>query len=202
VIKAVGQEHGTPETLILDARQTVTSMKRFIKDKDILRGVSARANVIWTVVHQGGAKTAAEIPLYRDPKWADGYDVVVHNECFADDKDPAWCERILKPHREGKPAVLIHCTMHCYRVGTDAWFEFCGVQSPGHGPHYAYTVDNKAPQHPIMKGFGDSWTVPAGELYFIPRVFPTATPLATAAGGEPPGLSHDFTHGRSLHRCG
>lgn len=146
----------------------------------IPRGVSARADVVWTVVHQGGAGTAAEIHLYRDPNWADGFDVVVHNECFADDKDPAWCERILKPHREGKPAVLIHCSMHSYRVGTDAWFEFCGVQSPGHGPHYAFTVDNKAAAHPIMKGFGDSWTVPAGELYFTPRIFPTATPLATA----------------------
>lgn len=153
----------------------------------IPRGVSARANVVWTVVHQGGAGTAAEIPLYRDPNWADGFDVVVHNECFADDKDPAWCERILKPHKEGKPAVLIHCTMHCYRVGTDAWFEFCGVQSPGHGPHYAYTVDNKAIDHPIMKGFGDSWTVPAGELYDTPRVFPTATPLATA-NRQPDGV--------------
>jgi putative membrane-bound dehydrogenase-like protein len=146
----------------------------------IPRGVSARANVVWTVVHQGGAGTAAEIPLYRDPNWADGYDVVVHNECFADDKDPAWCERILKPHKEGKPAVLIHCSMHCYRVGTDAWFEFCGVQSPGHGPHYAYAVNNKALDHPIMKGFGESWTVPAGELYDTPRIFPSATPLATA----------------------
>ncbi|HBJ39045.1 MAG TPA: heme-binding domain-containing protein [Planctomycetaceae bacterium] len=154
----------------------------------IPRGVSARADVIWTVVHQGGAGTAAEIPLYRDPNWADGFDVVVHNECFADDKDPAWCERILKPHKEGKPAVLIHCSMHSYRIGTDAWFEFCGLQSPGHGPHYAFTVDNKAPHHPIMKGFGDSWTVPAGELYFTPRLFPTATPLGTAnrrPDGEP-----------------
>jgi putative membrane-bound dehydrogenase-like protein len=153
----------------------------------IPRGVSARANVVWTVVHQGGAGTAAEIPLYRDPNWADGFDVVVHNECFADDKDPAWCERILKPHKEGKPAVLIHCTMHCYRVGTDAWFEFCGVQSPGHGPHYAYTVDNKAMNHPIMKGFGEAWTVPAGELYDTPKIFPTATPLATA-NRQPDGV--------------
>lgn len=31
-----------------------------------------------------------------------------------------------------------------------------------------------------MKGFGDTWTVPAGELYFTPRIFPSATPLATA----------------------
>jgi uncharacterized protein (DUF885 family) len=37
VINAVSQEHGTPEALILDARNTVTSIKEFIKAKDILR---------------------------------------------------------------------------------------------------------------------------------------------------------------------
>ncbi len=146
----------------------------------IPKGVSARADVVWTVVQQGGTVTDSKIPLYEDPNWADGFDVIVHNECFADVKDQAWVERILKPHREGKPAVLIHCAMHCYRTGNDSWFEFCGVQSPGHGPHYAYTVTNQSPNHPIMKDFGPQWSVPKGELYDTIKLFPTATPLATA----------------------
>lgn len=37
VIAAVGKEHGQPEALILDARATVTSIKSFIREKDILR---------------------------------------------------------------------------------------------------------------------------------------------------------------------
>ncbi len=37
VTAAVSQEHGKPETLILDARNTVTDIKKFIQEKDILR---------------------------------------------------------------------------------------------------------------------------------------------------------------------
>jgi uncharacterized protein (DUF885 family) len=37
VIYAVSQEHGTPEELVVDSRQTVDHIKRFIKENDILR---------------------------------------------------------------------------------------------------------------------------------------------------------------------
>lgn len=37
VIQAVGKEHGTPETLIQDARDTVDKIRAFIKERDILR---------------------------------------------------------------------------------------------------------------------------------------------------------------------
>lgn len=146
----------------------------------LTRGISARANVRWTVVHQGGTTTDTKIPLYDDPNWADGFDIVVHNECFAHVTDKEFVDRILKPHREGLPAILIHCAMHCYRVGDDRWFEFCGVQSPGHGPHYSYTINNLKPDHPIMDGFGERFVVPKGELYHAAKVFDTATPLAVA----------------------
>lgn len=36
VTKAVGKEHGEPEALVLDARATVTAIKKFIREKDIL----------------------------------------------------------------------------------------------------------------------------------------------------------------------
>lgn len=146
----------------------------------LTRGISARANVRWTVVQQGGKTTDTKIPLYDDPNWAEGFDVVVHNECFAHVKDKEFVDRILKPHREGVPAILIHCAMHCYRTGDDRWFEFVGMQSPGHGPHYTYDAENVKPAHPIMQGFGKSFTAPKGELYHSMKVFPSATPLASA----------------------
>lgn len=146
----------------------------------LTRGISARADVRWTVVHQGGTTTDTKIPLYDDPNWADGFDIVVHNECFAHVTDKEFVDRILKPHKEGLPAILIHCAMHCYRVDDDRWFEFCGVQSPGHGPHYSYTINNEKPDHPIMASFGERFVVPKGELYHAAKVFDTATPLAIA----------------------
>jgi len=150
----------------------------------IKKGLEQHAHIEVTVVHQGGTGTSAEIELYKNPKWADDFDVILHDECFSDDKDPAWLARILAPHRAGKPAVMIHCAMHCYRVGNDDWFELCGVTSRGHGPHYPHEVRNVRADHEIMKGFGAAWANPAGELYRIEKFWPTATALGTAKDRE------------------
>ena len=155
-----------------------------IQKELIKQGLEERAHIEVTVVHQGGSGTSAEIELYRNPKWADDFDVILHDECFSDDKDPAWLARILEPHRKGKPGVVIHCAMHCYRVGNDDWFEFCGVTSRGHGPHYPHEVRNVLATDPIMEGFGAAWANPAGELYRIDKFWPTATALATAKDRE------------------
>ncbi|MGZ0166956.1 MAG: DUF7133 domain-containing protein [Planctomycetales bacterium] len=153
----------------------------YARQKLILsRGISARANVAWTVAHQGGTTTNTPLPVYDDPNWSDGFDIVVHNECFSDVKDKAFVENIVKPHREGLPAILIHCAMHCYRTGDNQWFDFVGMQSPGHGPHYSYTVDNVKPDHPIMKEFGKTFIAPKGELYHSIKLFDTATALGQA----------------------
>jgi putative membrane-bound dehydrogenase-like protein len=153
----------------------------YARQKLILsRGISARANVVWTVAHQGGTTTNTPIPLYDDPNWSNGFDIVVHNECFSDVKEKDFVENIVKPHREGLPAVLIHCSMHCYRTGDNQWFDFVGMQSPGHGPHYSYTVDNVKADHPIMKDFGKTFVAPKGELYHSIKLFDTATALGQA----------------------
>jgi putative membrane-bound dehydrogenase-like protein len=153
----------------------------YTRQKKILsEGISARASVEWTIVQQGGTTTTAKIPIYENPNWAIGFDVVVHNECFSDAADPKWTEQIVKPHRDGVPAVVIHCAMHCYRDKTDEWFKFLGVTSHRHGANYPFEVVNLAPNNPIMRGFGESWQTPKGELYLFSKVWETATPLAHA----------------------
>ena len=104
---------------------------------------------------------------------------MVHNECFANIGDVDYIENILKPHREGVPALMIHCSMHCYRTGPTAeeWWKFCGVHSPGHGPKHPFEVKITAPKHEIMQGMSD-WKTPQGELYFIKTAYSTMTPLA------------------------
>lgn len=158
------------------------------RQKDILpSGISARANVEWTVVQDPRTGTTGKVDVYAKDDWARGYDVIVHNECFADEKEVAWVERILKPHREGVPAVVIHCTMHCYRAPTDEWFKFCGVTSRRHGSHFAYPMKVAAADHPIVRDLPASWETPKEELYIIEKVWPTTTPLAT-------GYSHETKH--------
>ena len=146
----------------------------------IKAGLEARANIKVDIVHQGGSSTDAKIPLYENADWAKGYDVVLHHECFAEVKDKAFVDTILKPHKEGVPAVLIHCAMHCYRVDDDRWFKFCGVRSHGHGPHYPHEVLNVNAAHPVMKTFPAGWWSPQGELYRVSEVYDKTTPLATS----------------------
>src|SRR6266571_610632 len=73
----------------------------------ITEGISARANVQWVIIHEG------------------------------DGKDLDFVQRILKPHKAGKPAVILHCAVHSYRTApfpdVTPWFEFTGLQSTGHG---------------------------------------------------------------------
>ena len=125
-----------------------------------------------------------EDPALRDDDWSKGYDLVIHDECFSDVKEPPYTARILAPHKAGLPAVVLHCAMHSYRDGTDEWFKFLGVTSRRHGAGYAHEVLNVDPQHPVMAKFGPAWINPAGELYWIEKVWPTAHPLATSKNKE------------------
>lgn len=158
----------------------------YTKQKVIIpEGVRARANVTWTVVQEGGTGTRhdkIQESIYQNPAWASGFDVVVHNECFADDTDPEYIERVLAPHRNGLPAIVIHCTMHTFRaLKTDAFREFLGVTSTHHGPQHPLDVRNLQRQNPIMKDFRSTWTTGNEELYAIDKLWPSATALAVAA---------------------
>ncbi len=151
----------------------------YAKQKDILKeGLEARANIEVTVQYNPTKGTDTKFEVYDKDNWADGYDCIIHNECNANVKDEDFTKRILKPHREGLPAVVIHCAMHCYRDGTDEWFKFTGVTTRGHGPKYPFKIVNMNRDNPIMSGFGAEWTTPKGELYHIDKVWDTAKVLA------------------------
>jgi uncharacterized protein len=157
-----------------------TSQNKIMKD-----GISARANVEWTIVHDPSKENGHKIPLYENPNWADGYDVVVHNECFADITDAAFIGRVVSAHKNGVPAVVVHCTMHTFRaLKTDEWHEFLGVSTFRHGKQHPLEVKDLKPDHPIMKGFPSTWTTGNEELYWIEKVWPGTTVLAEAMAEE------------------
>jgi type 1 glutamine amidotransferase len=158
--------------------------------KILTEGISARANVEWTIVHEGDGKTDHRISIYEKPDWSKGYDIVVHDECFADVKDEAFVENILKPHREGLPAINLHCAMHCYRVSFEkytGWFEFTGIDTRAHGKQLPIAITYVKPEHEITKGFED-WTTINEELYKALKVWDTVTPLAYGAQGDDKNL--------------
>lgn len=142
----------------------------YAKQKDILTaGISKRANVEWTVAYDPDKGTSHLNPVYENPDWAKGFDVIVHDECCSDVKDLKVIERILKPHREGLPAVILHCGMHSFRSEgwpdkVTPWFEFTGLKTTGHGPQLPIAITIVDKENPIMMDQPD-WTTINEELY-------------------------------------
>lgn len=164
--------------------------------KDLLEaGIEARTNIQVDVCYSADKSTKATFTCYAKDDWAKGYDVIIHDECSADTKDPKTVARILAPHREGLPGVNLHCAMHSFRVspefkkpledGADGaeWFDYLGLQSTGHGRQKPIEVTYTDPNSPITKGL-ENWTTVNEELYNNVRVHDSATPLANGKQGK------------------
>jgi type 1 glutamine amidotransferase len=162
-----------------------TAQKRILSE-----GISARANVTWTIVQEGipspgddGRKT--RVSIYEKPNWWAGYDVIVHNECFGYVDDNAFVEGIAAAHKAGVPGLMLHCSSHSYRMATtDEWRMAVGITSRSHEAKRDLTVKVIKADHPVMKGFPAEWLDKGDELYKNEKVWPTATPLAQAYGQD------------------
>ncbi len=155
------------------------------KQKTILsEGISARANVVWTIVHEGKERTD-KVSIYAKDDWAKGYDVVVHNECYGFVDDVPYVERIAKAHHDGTPAVVLHCSTHSYRMAkTDEWRQVIGQTSMSHEKAQDLKIKVVAADNPVMRGFPDGWLDAKDELYKNEKLWPNFVPLATAYGSE------------------
>ena len=141
-------------------------------------GINARANIEVILAHSirtRRTKTQVKWDMYQNKDWAKGYDVVIHDECSADVTDPEYVGHIIAAHRDGMPAVNLHCAMHCYRWGNfkepvaagadnSHWYEMIGLQSTAHGPQEPIAIDFVDKASPIVKGMAD-WTTVKEELY-------------------------------------
>jgi type 1 glutamine amidotransferase len=150
--------------------------------KDILpKGIAARCSIDVTIAYDPSTTTKHPNPVYDNPDWSKGFDVVIHDECTADVTDPAFIDRVLEPHKHGLPAVNLHCAMHCYRAApypkTTAWMEFTGMNTNHHGQQRPIAVAYTDPTNPITRSLSD-WGTIQEELYHAEELVPTAHALA------------------------
>ncbi len=163
----------------------------YATQKDILKkGIEERANAVVDQIHVADSNTHPQFPIYGNPDYANGYDLVIHDECAADIKDEAVVRGVLKPHVDGIPGVNLHCAMHSYRTGDfkkkvetlgtagSLWFEYLGLQSSGHGAQKPIAITYTDREHSITRGF-ENWTTGNEELYNNVRLFDNAKPLAS-----------------------
>ena len=167
----------------------------YATQKDLLKkGIEARANAVVDICYVADGSTHPKLPIYGNPDYATGYDVVIHDECAADINEQAVVEGVLKPHRDGIPGVNLHCAMHCYRIGKPAdpvtlgtphglWFEYLGLQSIGHGAQLPIAITFTDKDSPLTKGLED-WTTIKEELYNNVKIFDATRPLARGKQGK------------------
>lgn len=147
------------------------------------KGLAERARIEVTIAYDPNTTTTHLNPIYEKADWAAGFDVVIHDECSSGVTDLAVINRILDPHRQGLPAVLLHCGMHSYRSEgypqATPWFEFTGLASTGHGPQAPIRIEFDKKEHAITRGF-ENWTTINEELYnnSAGKLHDTATALA------------------------
>ena len=146
-----------------------------VQHKLLFEGIQARAHVQVDVWWTDDKSVTPPLSIYDNPDWAKGYDVIIHDECAAGNKDLKVFERIMAAHRT-IPSVHLHCAMHSFRNGTDGWFKHLGLQSSSHGPQEPIEISFVDPEHPVTKGLAN-WTTIKEELYNNVNVL-TAHPLA------------------------
>jgi type 1 glutamine amidotransferase len=122
----------------------------------LTKKIAALVNVTFEV--KSGLETL------KDPKFADGFDVVVYNFCFASEKNKELIENALKVTRDGKPTMLIHCAMHTF-MPSDEWTDCCGMRTRVHDPYRAFAIIKADKKHPIVKALPDQWPTTGDELY-------------------------------------
>ena len=161
------------------------------RQKDILsEGISQRVKTQWDILFEMDEKKSKA--WLSKPGWADKYDFIVYNHCFAHEKDAAFVQSITDIHKAGKPAIALHCAMHSYHWNIPAkegekkaWNDMLGVSSKGHGPKAPITISKvKGHDHPVMKDMPDGWRTPEGELYNVQEVYEDTTVLAYGDNGK------------------
>jgi type 1 glutamine amidotransferase len=134
-------------------------------------------------VVSGGTDSRAVPALFSDPKFADAYDVVVYDLCYATDGNvnPKKYEKIFDITKEGKPAVLLHCAMHCFRPAKD-WAEYAGMRTNHHEGFGPFAVRPADKNNPITKGWPDDWKTTGDEQYVTEEVYPDTVKLLISTG--------------------
>ena len=127
------------------------------EDAIFMKAMSTELPVERTVLYTGRADDK-KVELYNEPNWAEGYDIVVHNECYAAVDDQEFVKKIVAAHAKGVPGMVIHCAMHSYRsLESDEWREYLGVTTRRHTAQHNISVNVVDPNQGALKGFETDW---------------------------------------------
>lgn len=121
------------------------------------------------------------LDVLKNPKFADGYDVVVYDLCY-DDAEPNELDNAINAGHEGKPTVFIHCAVHSFRNSPKVheWENYVGLRSKFHDKFGPFWTEKVGPPNPITASFPRDWKTPGDELYQTIELISGTQPLLTA----------------------
>jgi hypothetical protein len=139
----------------------------------------------WTVVQGMTALPDGRLPLYENSNWTRGFEIVIHNECWANGNLPAQVAQNIT--NAAVPRMFFHCSLHSYRVMTnDAWRELIGITSRRHTRSHNILV-KWADNDRITAGL-PPFVTPIDELYVVEKVWPGAKAIGTAVNAIDDGF--------------
>ena len=143
---------------------------------------------ILTEAIQKYAATPIEFTVSTDPKdwakndFADKYDAIVLFFSIHDKAGKPVVDNIAAAIHAGKPALVIHGTLHSYRElgpDRDGYCEAIGLTSVRHDKAKAIAT-KKVSDHTILRDWPGDWKTSRDELYENVKFWPNAKPLLTA----------------------
>ena len=124
------------------------------------------------------------LETFKDKDYAKDYDVVVYDLCFGGEKDETLIKNITQTIRQGKPTVIVHCSLHNFRAAEiDDWREAIGMTSRSHD-HFRALATKKVADHPVTRFWPEDWKTEGDELYRTEKFWPSATALMTVHSPE------------------
>ena len=121
------------------------------------------------------------LDILNAPAFADSYDAVFYNLC-EDNAPDRVLDNAMQATRRGKPAVLMHCSIHAFRYAPKIkdWETFCGLRSKVHDPYGPFTISKLDVESPITRFLPADWKTAGDELYQTISVFPDSHKLLKA----------------------
>lgn len=150
----------------------------------ITSGISRRSavDIKWEIL-QFAEVDSEEFPTTFDDTIESGsFDTVIYDLSPPSEERENWTERILAPHRDGTPAVILGGGL-TLTGEVAAWSEFCGaiVKTESTGPDRELGVAISRANHPITHLLED-WITPMDSPVMIENLVERPTRLASVDG--------------------
>jgi uncharacterized protein len=110
-------------------------------------------------------QTLYGVDLWKDAKFADGYDFMVYDICY-DDVDAASLDNALAVGKR-KPTIFLHCAVHSFRNSPKVheWEDYVGLRSKVHDKYGPFEIVELTSGDPILRGLPPRWATKGDELY-------------------------------------